>query len=134
MASSHVSHRYCPSCGSRLARDNTDTLCALCRKKAQDAIRYPPIVPLDFWETDQLKDALASWHMGRIVRAYRHHPYHGPRPLAQELVGNWLGITQAQLSRIEQGRPIKDLDRLIRWAQILHIPESIYGSNCLMHS
>ena len=122
MASSHCSGRYCPSCGSRLARDNTDALCALCRKKAQDAIRHPPTVPSEFWHAHHLKEAFATWHIGNVIRSYRHHPFHGPRPLAQELVGRWLGLTQAQVSRIEQGQQIKDLDRLIRWAQILHIP------------
>jgi transcriptional regulator with XRE-family HTH domain len=122
MTSSDAARRYCSSCGSRLARDNTDTFCALCRKRARDAALRPPTVPPDFWDTDQLNNALASWHMGKVIRAYRHHPFHGPRPLAQELVGSWLGITQAQLSRIEQGRPIQDLDRLTRWAQTLHIP------------
>jgi transcriptional regulator with XRE-family HTH domain len=34
----------------------------------------------------------------------------------------WLGITQAQLSRIEHGPPIRDLDRLIHWATLLRIP------------
>ncbi|MGH8929517.1 MAG: helix-turn-helix domain-containing protein [Egibacteraceae bacterium] len=122
MTSSFPARRYCPSCGSRLAHDNTDTLCALCRNNARDAIRHPPTVPPDFWETDQLKEALATWHIGGVIRAYRHHPFHGPSPLAQELVAGWLGMTQSQLSRIEHGRPIKDLDRLIRWAQILRIP------------
>jgi transcriptional regulator with XRE-family HTH domain len=59
--------------------------------------------------------------MGSVVRAYRHHPFHG-RVLSQELVAGWLGITQAQLSRIEHGPPIKDLDKLIYWAQLLGMP------------
>jgi transcriptional regulator with XRE-family HTH domain len=113
--------RYC-RCGTRLARDNTDTLCSPCWKKRQDAALSPPDVPPEFWETDQLRDALANWHMGRVVYAYRAHPFHGPRPLPQELVAGWFGITQTQLSRIENGPPIQDLDRLIRWAQTLGIP------------
>jgi hypothetical protein len=60
--------------------------------------------------------------MGRLIRAYRCHPYHGRHPLPQEAVARWLGITQAQLSRTEHGRPIVHLDRLTHWAQILHIP------------
>jgi transcriptional regulator with XRE-family HTH domain len=124
MARNHTLGRYCPSCGSRLARDNTDTLCTPCRNKAQEILRHPPTVPPDFWEADELQAALASSHMGKVISAYRHHSFHRPSPLSQELVGSWLGITQAQLSRIENGKPIHDLRRLIDWAQTLGIPGS----------
>ncbi|MGH2770924.1 MAG: helix-turn-helix domain-containing protein [Actinomycetota bacterium] len=60
--------------------------------------------------------------MGSVIHAYRHHPFHHPGPLSQELVGGWLGVTQAQLSRIEHGGAIRDLDKLVHWAQILRIP------------
>jgi tetratricopeptide (TPR) repeat protein/transcriptional regulator with XRE-family HTH domain len=62
--------------------------------------------------------------MGRVVAAYRNHPFHG-RPLPQETVAGWVGITQAQLSRIESGPPIKDLERLIEWARVLHVPPTL---------
>jgi transcriptional regulator with XRE-family HTH domain len=68
-----------------------------------------------------MRDALATWHMGRVIYAYRTHPWHA-RPLSQETVGNWLGLTQAQLSRIENGRAPEELSKLIRYAQILGIP------------
>jgi transcriptional regulator with XRE-family HTH domain len=71
-----------------------------------------------------MRDALATWHMGRVVAAYRNHPFHG-RPLPQETVAGWVGITQAQLSRIESGPPIKDLERLIEWARVLHVPPAV---------
>jgi len=99
-----------------------DTLCSPCRKTQHDAALRPPDVPPEFWDTDQLRDALADRHMGRVVYAYRTHPFHGSRQLSQELVGGWLGIAQTQLSRIENGAPIQNLDRLIEWAQTLGIP------------
>jgi transcriptional regulator with XRE-family HTH domain len=68
-----------------------------------------------------MRDALAAWHMGRVIFAYRIHQYHS-RPLTQEIVGSWLGLTQAQLSRIENGRAPEELSKLIRYAQILGIP------------
>ncbi|TMK53781.1 MAG: helix-turn-helix transcriptional regulator [Actinobacteria bacterium] len=81
-------------------------------------------MPAEFWATDRMRDALATWHMGRVIAAYRDHPFHG-RPLAQEIVAGWAGITQAQLSRIESGPPVKDLDKLTEWARALRIPASL---------
>jgi transcriptional regulator with XRE-family HTH domain len=68
-----------------------------------------------------MRDALATWHMGKVVYAYRTHPHHG-RVLSQEQIAGWLGLTQAQLSRIENGRAPEELTKLIRYAQILGIP------------
>jgi transcriptional regulator with XRE-family HTH domain len=45
--------------------------------------------------------------------------------LSQEVVGNWLGLTQAQLSRIENGRAPEELSKLIRYAQILSVPNEL---------
>lgn len=61
--------------------------------------------------------------MGRVIRAYRRHPYHGRRALAQETVAGWLSLTQAQLSRIENGLPVAHLVRLVQCAIVLRIPE-----------
>ena len=124
--------RYC-RCGTRLGRDNPDTLCAACRRRTQDSL-HPPAVPAAFWDSDQLRDALAAGHMGRVVHAYRHHRFHGHRPLAQELVARWLGITQAQLSRVETGPPTQDLDRLSRWARTLKIPAHLLWFRLPDHS
>lgn len=79
-------------------------------------------VPPGFWQTGGIPAALRARHMGHVIRAYRKHPYHGGR-LPQEVVGAWVGITQAQLSRIENGPPIVHLDRLIQWARLLRIPQ-----------
>lgn len=116
--------RYCQSCGARLASDNRQPLCAPCQKKAPEAARRPPHVPPEFWEVDLIRDALATWHVGRVVQAYRHHPFHG-RALSQEMVARWLGITQTQLSRVESGPPVKDLGRLVHWARIFGIPSHL---------
>ena len=59
--------------------------------------------------------------MGAVISAYRNHPFHGS-PLRQETVARWMGLTQAQLSRIENGPAMKDLDKLIQWAELLEIP------------
>jgi hypothetical protein len=116
--------RYCRSCRGRLARDNTSAECAACQKKQRDLLLGAPQVPDDFWTTDEMRDALASWHMGRVIAAYRTHPFHG-RPLSQEIVGSWASLSQVQLSRIEHGSAIKHLDRLVAWAETLRIPEHL---------
>lgn len=115
------SGRYC-RCGARLARDNRTANCASCQKKAVSLQAGPPEVPAEFWATAITADALDSWHIGQVIRAYRTHPFHGQRPLAQEQVATWLNLTQTQLSRIENGPPVKDLDKLIAWARTLKVP------------
>lgn len=77
-----------------------------------------------FWAEPRLARALASWHMGKVVAAYRLHPTR-PRPLPQGVVGEWAHMTQPQLSRFENGPPTKDLDKLIFWARLLRIPSQL---------
>ncbi|MFI6168947.1 XRE family transcriptional regulator [Nocardia sp. NPDC051052] len=116
--------RYCARCSSRLSRYNAGTLCGPCESGSRGELDRPPALPLSFWQTDQIRDALATWHMGRVIFAYRMHPYHG-RPLPQEVVGSWLDLTQAQLSRIEKGAAPEQFSKLVRWAQILRIPGNL---------
>ncbi|WP_405092617.1 XRE family transcriptional regulator [Micromonospora sp. NBC_01392] len=80
------------------------------------------MVPESFWDHEPVRMALAGRHLGRVIRAYRYHPYHGRSPLPQSVVAGWLGITQAQLSRIETGPALVHLDRLAHWASLLRIP------------
>ena len=115
--------RYC-RCGTLLARDNRSLLCAACQTKARDLLAGPPEFDAAFWAHDKMRNTLSDWHMGQVIAAYRNHPHH-VRPLTQELVAGWVGLTQTQLSRIENGPPIKDLDRLIQWAQTLGIPSHL---------
>ena len=117
--------RYCSRCGARLASDNAGVTCRPCRR-AQEAALAPPEVPPEFWENDQLRDALVmERHIGHAVRSYRKHPFHGQRPISQETAARWLSVSQTQLSRIENGRPIYDLDRLMQWAKMLRIPPEL---------
>jgi transcriptional regulator with XRE-family HTH domain len=63
--------------------------------------------------------------MGQVFYAYRAHPLHG-RVVSQETLAGWLGLTQAQLSRIESARtPPQDLGKLMSWAHSLGIPASL---------
>jgi hypothetical protein len=112
--------RYC-RCGARLAHDNPASLCGPCCRKARNTLVSTPEVPPSFWDTDQLRDALATRHMGRVIFAYRRNPWHG-RPLPQGIVAGWVGLNQTQLSRIETGPPPQDLTKLLQWARVLRIP------------
>jgi hypothetical protein len=124
--SANASSRYCVGCGTRLARDNRDEACRPCQRAARDASRRPPHVPRDFWNVDQIRDALvAERHMGHAVRAYRKHPFHGRKGIPQQVMGRWLAISQTQLSRIEKGPPVHDLERLVQWATTLHMPQEL---------
>lgn len=117
--------RYC-RCGAHLAADNSEQQCARCQRASRDKYISPPQVPPEFWHTELLRMALAAQHMGQVSRAYRLHPYHqsvhGPSGISQGLLGQWLGLQQPQVSRIETGSPIRDLDTLVYWARVLGIP------------
>ncbi|MEU6795519.1 helix-turn-helix transcriptional regulator [Nonomuraea wenchangensis] len=121
-----VHARYC-ICGTRLARDNATGRCAACATGTRSAAGTPagpPEVPPQFWDHPGVRAALDAWHMGRVIAAYRSHPHHG-RPLRQETVAAWVGITQPQLSRIENGPPMTDLGKLTQWARLLRIPPGL---------
>ncbi|UWE12066.1 XRE family transcriptional regulator [Actinacidiphila bryophytorum] len=82
-------------------------------------------MPAEFWKDERLRDALASWHMGRVFYAYRTHPWHS-RTVSQEVLAGWLGLTQAQLSRMESaGDPPHDLRKLMSWAHGLGVPADL---------
>src|SRR5947209_8295795 len=117
--------RRCHRCQTRLARDNTAGYCAACQVVSRDRFATPLDVPAEFWEHPALKEAFAARHMGRVIRAYRCHPFHGRQALPQAIVAQWLGVTQGQLSRIEKGAPIVHLDRLIYWARVLRMPSAL---------
>src|SRR4051812_11008890 len=68
-----------------------------------------------------MADALASGDVGRVVRAYRCHPFHGQR-LPQTLVAGWLHMSQAAVCRFETGRRRLTIDEIRYIAQALGIP------------
>src|SRR5262245_45830844 len=117
----------CRSCSAPLSRHSSEPLCALCQQKARETKSRSPDVPPEFWESGPLAAAFAAQHMGHVCRAYRAHPLHaalhGPHGIPQATVAAWLGMTQAQVSRIENGPPIRNLDALVHWAVTLQIPE-----------
>jgi len=120
--------RYC-QCGKRLAHDNAGTQCGACERKAAQQRAEPPEVADGFWHTPAFRDAFNAQHMGHVARAFRRHPLnvtnYGRDGIPQELLGAWLGLTQAQVSRVENGPPIRNLDTLTHWARRLRIPSEL---------
>ncbi|MGH3915733.1 MAG: helix-turn-helix domain-containing protein [Pseudonocardiaceae bacterium] len=86
-------------------------------------------MPLEFWDTDQFREAFAAQHMGWVARAYRTHPHHhavyGPGGISQTLLGQWIGLRQPHVSRFETGPSTHHLDTLRHWARMLHIPPEL---------
>jgi transcriptional regulator with XRE-family HTH domain len=117
--------RYC-RCGNRLAPNRAGALCGSCEQEAVHRRAAPPAVSRTFWDTPALRDAFAAQHIGRVARVYRRHAEfatrYGRDGVSQELLGTWLGLTQAQVSRIENGPPVRNLDTLAHWARVLQIP------------
>lgn len=120
--------RYC-RCGIRLAWNHAGALCGSCEREAIHRRAEPPAVSAVFWDTPALRDALAAQHIGCVARTYRRHndftAHYGRNGISQELLGTWLGLTQAQVSRIENGPPVRNLDTLAHWARVLQIPSHL---------
>lgn len=120
-------HRRCAGCSAVLAADNTACLCARCYRDQRDQLRTPPTqVSDEFWNTDDFRAAFESQHIGRVCKAYRHHPRHLKlfgKALNQEHLGSWLGLTQAQVSKLENGKSEQNLETLRAYAKILRMPQ-----------
>ncbi|MGH3719319.1 MAG: hypothetical protein ACRDRI_10885 [Pseudonocardiaceae bacterium] len=125
MGSRPARHRYC-RCGTQLAADNSEFQCARCQRASRGKLLAPPQVPAGFWRAERFRQAFDAQHIGWISRAYRTHPHHyavyGPSGISQTLLGQWLGLSQAQISRIETGVLIRHLDTLHHWVRVLRIP------------
>jgi tetratricopeptide (TPR) repeat protein len=128
MGSRRARQYYC-RCGTHLTKDNTERQCARCQRASRDKLITSPQVPAEFWQTEQFQEAFTAQHIGRVFRAYRTHPHHyavyGPDGISQTLLGQWLGLRQPQISRIETGPPIRHLDTLQHWVHVLHIPAEL---------
>ncbi|MFB9902886.1 helix-turn-helix domain-containing protein [Allokutzneria oryzae] len=64
--------------------------------------------------------------MGALVRAWRTDPHHrsvfGPGGITQTRLARWASMPQVSISRLENGPPEKNLDKLVFWARLLGIP------------
>jgi hypothetical protein len=119
--------RHCQSCRAVLAVDNTARLCGRCHRDQRDQLGSAPTqYPPDFFDSDEFRAAFASQHIGKVFRAYRNHQRHFRllgKALNQEILGRWLGLTQAQVSKLENGKPEQNLEPLRHYAMVLHLPQ-----------
>ena len=119
--------RHCQGCGAILAADNTARLCGRCHRDQRDQLGSAPAqYPPDFFESDEFRAAFSSQHIGRVFRAYRNNQRHFQvlgKALNQEILGRWLGLTQAQVSKLENGKPEQNLETLRHYAKVLHLPQ-----------
>jgi|HubBroStandDraft_3_1064219.scaffolds.fasta_scaffold56978_2 tetratricopeptide (TPR) repeat protein len=118
MRRTHAQHCRC---GTRLAADHAGLLCAACQRKSSADFTAAPSVPPDFWLTPKMRAAFATRHLGMIIYAYRTHPYHG-RVLPQTTIAAWGSVGQANISRLETGPQVHDMQRLAFWVRALRIP------------
>lgn len=114
--------RTCEACSARLARDRVSDYCGSCTRRLISHVAQPQ--PEPFWEADSIRTALKARHFGWFFAAYRQE--HKPH-VSQAALGLWLGLTQAQVSRLEapDARRPSDLEKLERWATALHVPRSL---------
>ncbi|WFB11709.1 helix-turn-helix domain-containing protein [Streptomyces sp. LX-29] len=102
----------CERCGAVLSRYNSAGVCAGCG-------RVKPSAPDGFWERPEIRDALAAWDMGTVVRAFRQCT-----GLSQAAVARLVNIDQAEVSRLERGRKrLRDRRQVLTWTRALNIPD-----------
>ncbi|MGH3521093.1 MAG: helix-turn-helix domain-containing protein [Haloechinothrix sp.] len=86
-------------------------------------MRARPVATRGPRQNEQIAAELQSRHFGRVMAAYRlaHDP-----PISQRTLGGWLGMTQAQVSRLENARVAPaNLVKLQRWAAALNVPPAL---------
>jgi transcriptional regulator with XRE-family HTH domain len=85
-------------------------------------------VPVGFWENPTIRRALAAGELGVVARRYRDQVA-GPRGrLSQLEFGHLVGLSQAEVSRLERGEcRITSVDGLRRFATGLGIPPHLLG-------
>lgn len=114
--------RTCAGCGARLARHRVSNHCGACIRLLISTEPRPQTST--FWESDSIRAALDARHFGQLFAAYRREST--PR-VSQAVLGQWVGLTQAQVSRLEApgAHPPSNLRNLERWAKALHVPPAL---------
>jgi transcriptional regulator with XRE-family HTH domain len=116
-------HQLCDQCGVLLASDNPARKCGPCARLRTNSVTIPPIHPSQFWDQTSIQETLMSQHFGQFLKAYREA--HDPT-IKQAQIGDWLNLTQGQVSRIERSTgAVHDIAKLSRWTKALHVPRHL---------
>jgi hypothetical protein len=119
--------RGCAGCGTVLAADNTARLCGRCRRERNDLLHTPPQLRNEFYETGEFRAAFESRLIGKVFKAYRNHPrwlHLLGKALNQETFGRWIGLSQANVSKLESGKLEEHNFKVLEYyAVTLHLPQ-----------
>lgn len=107
--------RTCSRCGARMASDHPGRLCSPCEQQPPPADGHATV-----WDDPRVRQALARHHFGQVMAAYR---LASDPPVSQRELGELLGLSQAQVSRLEHATmPPSNLLKLQQWAAVLGMP------------
>jgi transcriptional regulator with XRE-family HTH domain len=111
-------HR-CRSCGAAVHGPG-----ALCRPCAHNALAHNLCpVPEGFYDSRELRDALARYDFGVVFRAVRK-----VGRMSQEELGFLVGLSQSRVSAVERGKHhLRDVGLIARVATALGIPARLLG-------
>ncbi|MFI6030720.1 helix-turn-helix domain-containing protein [Amycolatopsis magusensis] len=82
-------------------------------------------MPAEFWSDPAIAAAVREQRFGKLIHAYRVHPWHARR-ITQATMARWLRVSQSRLSRLEIGRGPCSRDELQEFAQALHLPPALH--------
>ena len=109
--------RLCRSCGARLRSGNAGIYCSACARAGR------VVVPEGFYDSLELRAAVASYDFGTVFRAVRART-----GLSQLHLAAVIGLSQSRISSVERGeRRLRDVSLIARIAAALQIPGQLLG-------
>lgn len=113
-----IGRLYCPQCEAQLRRGRPPGLCDPCLRKDIDINQ---VLPPAFYAEPQVGAALGVYDFGRFFRTVRQHA-----TWTQEMLAEIVGLTQADISKIENGAwRLRDITTIRRVAERLLIPAEL---------
>src|SRR4051795_11001713 len=97
--------RSCQRCNAPLSRYNSESRCAACSRATPGLS-----IPSALWEQPSVRAALLVDDIAGVLTAGRHLLGLSQTDLADLLSDDVVAFSQAKVSRIEAGAPVKDID------------------------
>lgn len=116
--------RSCVRCRRPLSAYNDGELCGACEVAGRDDPGEPGIdLPVTFWFRPDLRDALGRWDWGAVLAAVCART-----GAAQTYLADAVGVSQAQISRLINGRSTNPgIRTVLRIVDALGIPRLLAG-------